>query len=326
MVMLRYSSVYLMYFLFMAVAPARAKQLPSSDSVSMLQAYEDTLKELQYEKIMAHTTDRQKLDANRRFTVMLQKALSLPGSFNYPFDSLTTIGKITSEDKQLRIFTWDVPLKDGTFHYSGFVQAFSRQGKQYVLHELQDHGAEIGNPRDAVYSPEKWLGMIYYKIIGETYENRKIYMLLAWQGYSNLITRKIIDVASLNDNGEPSFGMSVFKRPPPGNRSSVKRLIFQYSANAFMSLTYNNKKNIIVFDRLAPTDEALTGQYQYYAPSFDVDCIAYKGSGWQYVANIDARNAADKEDKMYTDPAKNGPDMTKKDHDYGVHPLYNPNH
>lgn len=314
----------LFVYLYSCFGSARAGST-RNDSTLIFKAYEDTLKVLQYGKISEDSSDAQKLKANGRFTHIFQKALELSGSFNYPFDSLKTVGIITSPDRQFRIITWDVPEKNGTFLYFGFVQSLNHVSMRYTIYKLQDRSAEISVPREAVYTPEKWLGMLYYKLIPEKYENRTIYMLLAWQGYSGIITRKIIDAVSFNEKGEPSFGMSIFTKPPPGYRGALKRLIFQYSANAYMSLTYNSKKNMIIFDHLAPVEEQLKGQYEYYAPNFTVDCITYKNSSWQYVADIDARNSSSPADKNYIDPAKHAPDMSKKNHDFDEHSLYNPN-
>lgn len=317
-------SFWIFSCLHFPAADAKSLSYSDNDTMMLFRGYEDTLKTLQYDKISEHSTDKEKLDANRHFLHVLRSALELPGSIHYPFDSLTTIGRITSPDNQFRIITWDIAKNDGTFLYYGFIQSYNHAAHRYILYELNDKSAEITDPHDAVYTPDKWFGMLYYKVVPERYAGKTIYMMLAWQGYSSIITRKIIDVLSFNDKGEPSFGMAVFKKPPPGSRGNFRRIIFQYSANAFMSLTYNSKKNIIVFDHLAPMEAQLVGQYQYYAPSFIVDCLAYKGSGWQYMADIDARNPSNSEDKDYIDPSKHAPDMNKKEHDFDAHSLYNP--
>lgn len=308
------------------------KVLPPADSSALLHVYEDSLRVLQYEKVKPHTTDKQKLEANERFTAMMKKVLSLPGSFDYPFDSLTTIAHLTSPDKQFRIYNWNVPKADGTFEYFGFIQSLDagnhistdphsavtqKKGQGYHLYLLVDKSSEITNAATATCTADKWLGMLYYKIIPEQYEDKTIYVLLAWQGYNKIITHKVIDVISFNNKGEPSFGKSIFKKLPPGFKGSPKRIIFQYSATAYMSIDYDSKKNQILFDHLAPIDEGLVGQYQYYAPSFQVDALNFKGSGWEYMANVDARNKANPSDKNYHDPEHSTFQLNKK-------PIYTP--
>jgi hypothetical protein len=105
---------------------------------------------------------------------------------------------------------------------------------------------------------------------------------------------------TLNNQGIPSFGKAIFKKPPTGFRgAALKRIIFQYSATSFMSLGYNKDKNMLQFDHLAPIDEDLVGQYQYYAPSFQVDGLKWQPNGFEFVEAIDARNPAADIDKDY---------------------------
>lgn len=271
----------------------------SSDSAYiLLQRYEDTLNILQYEKVKPQTSDAYKEKANQKFSALLKKALMLPGSFDYPFDSLKTISRLTSPDKKFRILNWDVPKYDETIAYYGYIQEYNAEKKTYSIYELHDKSAEIKSPEYEVGTPDNWLGMLYYKIIPEGRE-KDTYILLAWQGYSDLITHKVIDVISFNQKGVPVFGKSIFRKVPPGCRTSFKRIIFKYSAKVFMSLDYNAAKQMILFDHLGPPDPGLTGQYQFYGPSFQVDAMAYKDNRWEYLANVDARNPKSSLDKDY---------------------------
>ncbi len=306
--------LFLIIFCFLTgSAFAKTSPTPSKDSsLALLKLYEDTLKDLQLEKVKPHTTDPQKLKANDRFSNLLQKALSLPGSFDYPFDSLTTIANLTSPDKQFRVLNWNVPKADGSFYYFGFMQVLDPTKNTYHLYPLQDKTADIANGLTTTCTADKWLGMLYYKIIPEKYEDKTIYVMLAWQGFNKIITHKVIDVISFNNQGVPSFGKSIFKKPPPGFKGALKRIIFQYSATAFMSLKYDSKKNMIQFDHLGPIDDGLVGQYQYYAPGFQVDGLAFKESGFEYMANIDARNPANSIDKDYIDPEHNPKQINNK--------------
>ena len=293
-------------YILLITAPA-ALSMPCSahpfkgakDSVyTLLQHYEDTLNILQYKKIKPRSSDKYKQQANVKFLALIKKALALPGSFDYPFDSLKTITHLTSPDKKFRIYNWDVPQYNGTITYYGFIQTYNPQKKSYSLFLLHDKAAEISRPEYYTGTPAKWLGMLYYKIVPEM-KAPNTYILLAWQGYSNLVSHKIIDVLSFTPQGTPVFGKSIFRRPPPGCRSSFKRIIFQYSAKVFMSLDYNSSQKMILFDHHGPPDPSLTGEYQYYGPSLQVDALAYKNNRWIYEANVDARNPRSSMDKYY---------------------------
>jgi len=264
------------------------------DSASLLKVYEDSMKSLQYVRINART-DKEKDEANRQLLSLMNKALLLPGSFDYPFDSLRTIGKETSPDKQFRIITWDVPKSGCMFGYYGFIQSYNSKKKGYDLFPLEDHTADIPNPKSAVCTPNNWIGMLYYKIIKE--KGSHLYTLLAWEGYNKEITRKVIDVLSFNTEGIPSFGKAIFVKLPSTFKGTPKRMIFEYSAQVSMSLRYDESKNLLIFDHLAPIDDGLQGQHQYYGPSFDIDGLAWKNGTWNFVPNVEARNPSnDKED------------------------------
>ncbi len=263
------------------------------DSASLLKVYEDSMRSLQYVRINART-DKEKDAANTQLLNLMNKALLLPGSFNYPFDSLRTIGKEMSPDRQFRLITWDVPKSGCTFGYYGFIQSYNARKKKYDLFLLEDHSADFPNPKSATCTPAKWIGMLYYKIIKE--KGSSMYTVLAWQGYNKLITRKVIDIITFSPEGVPTFGKPIFVKLP-ASKGNPKRMIFEYSAQVSMSLQYDDSQKMILFDRLAPTEEGLQGQHQYYGPSFDVDGLQWKNGTWNFVSNVEARNPSDtKED------------------------------
>lgn len=56
---------------------------------------------------------------------------------------------------------------------------------------------------------------------------------------------------------------------------------------------------MIVFDRLIPINPSLTGVYEYYVPELNiVDGFLYFDGKWNYVPDIDARNAPSPKDEM----------------------------
>lgn len=305
--------VVLIIFIFgMLLNPFRGIAASPLDSVALLRAYEDSMKSLQYVRINARF-DNEKEEANSRLFSLMNKALLIPGSFDYPFDSLKTIGFCSSADKQVRIITWDVPKSGCHFGYYGFIQSYNARKKKYDLFVLEDHTDDIPNPKTAVCTPNKWIGMLYYKIIKE--KGSKLYTVLAWQGYNKLITRKVIDILSFNPEGIPSFGKSIYGKLPAPFKGTLKRIIFEYSAQVSMSLRYDASKHMILFDRLGPIDDGLQGQHQYYGPSFDVDGLAWKSGMWEYVANIEARN-----------PSNVKEDNPQNSHDPNKKVIYDPSH
>ena len=279
--------------------PVRSFAGAPFDSASLLKVYEDSMKSIQYVRINART-DKEKEAANARLLNLMSKALLLPRSFDYPFDSLVTIGRLPSPDNQFRIITWDVPKSGGVNAYYGFIQSYNARKKKYDLFILKDHTADIPNLQTATCTPDKWIGTLYFKIVQE--KGSKSYTLLGLQCTNKLINRKIIDVLTFNAQGVPSFGKSIFEKLPSTFKANPKRMIFEYSAQVYMSLRYNETKNMVLFDKLGPIEDGLEGQHQYYGPSFQIDGLSYKNGVWSYVVNVEARNPNRKEDAMFNDP------------------------
>ena len=264
---------------------------------------------LQYVRIRART-DKEKEEANIRLFTLLHKALLISGSFDYPFDSLVTISRLPTPDKQARVISWNIPESAGKELYFGFLQSYNAKKKNYDLYILKDKSAEITNPQSYTGSADKWMGMVYYSIIQDK-GKEKTYILLGRQG-AKLINRKIIDVLSINNQGVPSFGKAVFTKLPSTYKTSPKRMIFEYSSQVYMSLRYDESKKMILFDHLGPTEPELEGQHQYYGPSFDIDGLSYKNGMWSFVKNVDARNPEEKGDKLFNDPLKPSYQLNKK--------------
>jgi hypothetical protein len=282
-----------------------------SDSSKYLKVYEDSLKQLQYGRFDVHNSDKKKEEVNAHFFNTMKAALKLPGSFTYDFDSLTTIAKLTSSDKQFRILNWNLPKQDGTEEYFGFIQSYNSKTKKYTVYPLTEKQADMKEAQSKTYTPDQWLGMLYYKIVEETIDKKPVYTVLAWRGYSKVITQKVIDVITFNADGSPNFGKAIFSNLPSSFKGSPKRLIFQYSSDVAMTLEYSDKKSMILFDHLGPREDGLEGQYQFYGPSFQIDGLAFKNGKWNFSQNVDARNNNHGDDK-FQDPEKDDNQKNKK--------------
>lgn len=261
--------------------------------IAFFKKYEDSLAVLQ-KKVFTAKSDTAKFRANIKFTKLLDEVLLNGLSFFYPFDSLKQISRLVSSDKKVRVITWNLNKVDGTYHYFGFIQRYNEKTKHYDLHELNDKSATIKNPEGHIGDNNKWFGMLYYALID--YDD--YYTLLGWDGNDKLVTRKFIDVLSFKNDGTPMFGKDVFNIP----KKNPKRVMFQYSSKAVMSLKYNN--GAIVFDHLAPKDEYNLEMFQFYGPDFSYDAF-YPGRGkWHYEADVDVKNPRNKNDNVKRDNKK----------------------
>lgn len=276
-----------------------------SQEQSYLHKAEDSLMKLG-KIIIKSDTDFIKYNANEKFQSLLETALiSSDNTFDYPFDSLKTIAHLSSDDKKFRIFVWNLRKNDGTYEYFGFLQSWSDMENKYVLFPLKDSRDKIKKPEDQLLDNLNWFGAQYYKIIYNKYGRKKYYTLLGWDGNDNITQKKIIDVLTFNSKDKPVFGADIFKY----DKKRYKRIIFEYSKTVSMSLKYDRqnmqnikkKKMMIVFDRLAPLDPNLVGQYQFYYPETNIfDAFLFRSGKWEYVKDIDARNPKEsKEEKKH---------------------------
>ena len=250
-----------------------------------LTAFEDTLKKLG-PKILKSKEDREKYNANEKFTEILERALNIENSFDYPFDSLITIARLIAPDKSFRIFNWNLPKLDGTFEYFGFIQAYHKRSKTYKLYPLTESLSQITSPEDQILDHDEWYGAHYYKIILRKQNGKKYYTLLGWDGHDRLSSRKIIDVVYFPRGGRPKFGTPIFKM----GKVVKKRVIFEYGSQAMMSVRYDEDNKMIVFDHLSPQNPSLEGQYHYYGPDGSYDALKYKKGKWILLKDFDARN------------------------------------
>jgi hypothetical protein len=260
-------------------------------------------------KIQKAENDSVKLVFNKRFHETLYRTLLLAGSFDYPFDSLKSISKLTSPDKKFKIFTWNLPKGDGTNTYFGFIQMYSKNKMNYAVYDLIDRSDSIPKPETALLDDHSWFGSLYYKIIVTTFSNQKFYTLLGWDGINPHLNQKVIEVLSFDDSDHPNFGAKLFRNY---ENDQICRVLFKYSSSTSMLLAYDNQylmKNkkwdsstkqfrsdrektwMIVCDELIPLEPQFEGQFEYYVPSSEVfNGFVFKDGKWNFYKNVDVRN------------------------------------
>ncbi len=246
--------------------------------------------------IISDISDAQKLEANEKFKTELKKVVENPSSFNYNFDSLQTISILQSE--AIKIYNWAVPLSEGNYLYFAYLQI--KQGKDsYKTIELIDKSESLTKVENKILTPKTWYGALYYKVI----ENKKIgkntYTLLGWDGNNMLTNKKIIDVITVDSKGYVKIGAPIFKT----KRKTKKRMIFEYSENAVMSLKFHKNSNQIIFDFLVPTSSKLKGIYEYYGPALNrFDALKADKKKWVYQEDIDIELDKSIKDFIWNDP------------------------
>jgi hypothetical protein len=260
-------------------------------------------------KIHVSGNDSARQTLNFKFRQTLRTAIALPGSFNYPFDSLKKLEKLTSPDNAFRLYNWNLPLTDGTNRYFCFIQFTAKNKKSGIdFIELSDRSDSIADPEHNTLGAGNWYGALYYRIIREKSQSGITYTLLGWEGLNATTMQKIIEIMTFDDLGTPHFGKKLFNKYKDG---SNKRVIFSYSSMASMVVRYDgqfipkgkkwnpskrkfdenrSKAHLIVCDRLIQLEQK-EGNSPMLVPAGDIyDGFLFENSQWNFIEGVDARN------------------------------------
>jgi len=245
------------------------------------------------------TTDKDKLISNTAFRNYLLETIQEPNSYDYPFESLTSLGVIKSPDNAFKLFCWNVEMNDGSNRFYCFlVHKGKRKHKNKVIEFLENN--LVSPTSQEILTENNWYGALYYKIIPVEKGSKKLYTLLGWRSNGTLSHSKLIDVISIHGT-HVKFGDLVFK-----NKKELKRRVcFEYSKKSLMSLKYEANFDRIIFDHLTPESPSMTGFYEYYVPDMSHDAYVFEEDKWILKEDVIGVNAPDRKTVKQTaiDPA-----------------------
>lgn len=219
-----------------------------------------------------------RLKNNFAFIKSLVQSLKTRHSFDYPFSRLDMISIVKDPNDKFRIFSWNIPLHDGSYLYFGSIQFRTKSGELKLV-PLMDKTFDIEDPEKALLSSKTWYGAQYYDIIplGSSY------LLLGWKGHSQEYSQKVIEVLTV-EGDEITFGQAVFPENPDQHRR-----IFSFTQQASMFLKYFPSEKTIYFDHLVPAHPELVGQYKYYGPDLSQDAYQIQKDKLKFIENIELR-------------------------------------
>jgi hypothetical protein len=146
--------------------------------------------------------------------------------------------------------------------------------------------AVISQPATEVLNPEKWWGALYYQVLVNKYKGKRLYTIIGLDMNDMYSNKKVIDVLTFNDGNVPVFGSPVFRH----EEKLKNRIIFEFAEDVVMTIRYNDKVKMIVFDHLSPIDPALRNSPRFYAPDSSYDGLRFRKGVWEYVPDVDVRN------------------------------------
>lgn len=300
---IRYQYILLLLIVLLGSFALKAQYINTEKQVL------DSLSKLT-ETISFGKNDIVKLNANEFLIETLYNVLINKESRSYRFDSIKNLSYLAPDDQSFKLFTWAILKEDGTYENYGVLQTENPKTDRSVIFTLRDKQAQYFSPENTIGDADNWFGAVYYKVLPSTINKKKYYTLLGWSGCNGYKQRKIIEVLSFRANGTPVFGSKIFKKYT--NKTAL-RVVFEYSNKASMTLSFDKQTynlstgkrdpktkrmiskqittDMIVFDRLAPLNENLSGVPEFYVPETNViDAFIPSQGRWTFVQDIEARN------------------------------------
>ncbi len=278
---------YLLLFIGFFILKATSLQ---SQNRHTLQKVFDTIAECR--------DDSTKMSLNQKLYEEIGVLLQAPNSFDDPFLELQNLGKIYSDDRKVRIYTWSFPLEDKSYQYGGYIQY--KKKNETVTTPLLFKSASVPKETDEI-SVKNWYGALYYKVFHVKKRRDNYYIAFGWSGFDAATDFKVIEPLDFDKQGNlSSFGKEVFnqsastdnvnKQPTRSSKKSPYRIVLEYNSEGKVALDYDYANEKIVFDHLSPIEPTYTGIRAYYGPDFTYDAYELKKGIWYFEENIDARN------------------------------------
>ena len=244
------------------------------------------------EKSISAKTEEERLAVADTFTNLLDMIIGTKASFEFPFEKVKNLSKLISPDKNFRIYTWSVPLRNGSFKYFG--RLVLKEDEKFRVVKLIDAAATLENPEHRQLKPDQWYGAIYYDLVKTKHKKKTYYTLIGYRPDKSSHNEKVLEVLSTNNFDPIRFGEKIFNTPRLNEHKYQRRpyrLIFRYNPTIVASLKYIPQRKEIVFDHLAPPDASQHNQWHLYGPDFTFDALYWEKDNWELNEGIQVNNS-----------------------------------
>jgi hypothetical protein len=256
----------------------------NKSSLEILLLKEDSLKEYAtYLNTDSLPEDRMVSDSI--FTKILVRALQVPHSFYFPFDSVLGISKRYAPDSSFRIFTWTITFDDYYCRQKGAIQLRTSDGK-LKLFPLRDVSEFTNNAEDSVRTAKNWIGATYYNIIKTTYQNKPYYTLFGIDPNNAMSTMKWMEVLHFNEKGEPLFGGPFFSYERDSVPQPAKyRIHLEYKKDARVLMDFIPDLDMILVDHLISENDDPKNLWTY-VPDGDQEGFKWENGQWIHINKV----------------------------------------
>lgn len=228
---------------------------------------------------------------NRYILNTLSEALQTWDGYHYQWNSLNYIGRISTKDQYVKLFTWHLTNNSGKHKYYGVIAFIDGKKKrkskknEFRVVELTDNSSNMRNPQTLSLSADNWYGSVYYRITSFKHRRKTWYVLYGYDLNDNFSKRKSLEIMTLDNRGNIEFGGKIHT-----DKEELKRLIFEYSSQVVMSVNYDEKLDMIVWDHLSPLEPLFKGNYRFYGPDGSYDGLRFEKGNFYLEEDVDARN------------------------------------
>ena len=228
--------------------------------------------------------------ADSFFTRGFVQALRINNSFYYPFDSLETISKLYAPDSSFRIFTWQV-VRDLEYNRQrGAIQIRTNDGSLKIF-PLFDYSDFAKLTTDSVRDTQHWIGAIYYKVLLNTFNEKKYYTLLGYDDNTARSNKKWIEVLTFTSEGKPQFGGRYFQYANDSIKPAQPafRFALEYKKDAKARVNYDEDAAMIIFDHLISESNETQNKYTLI-PDGTYEGFRWLGGRWVHVNKLENLN------------------------------------
>lgn len=214
---------------------------------------------------------------------LFNAALQLPGAFDYTWSKLDQVGRLASDDGQVKVFSWLYRVNMNEYRYAAYIQV--REKDETALFRLEPASANNIHANDFDQAIDQWDGKVYYELVTKEYRRKVLYTLLGMDFNNTRTSVKTIEVISIK-RGTPVFRDDQFLV----GGTVQDRIVLEYSSDLSATLRYNVALDMIVYDHLMPLHPIYHGNYQFYGPDGSYDGLKFTEGVWVLEEDVDARN------------------------------------
>jgi len=234
--------------------------------------------------------DDQMRALNDTFQAIMDRVIEEDWFFHHPFSALQSVGKIYSEDKEVRIISWNVQWEDNSNSYFAYVLKREKRKDGHFVVKLKDNSKMLPRQPKDILDSDNWYGALYYEIKDVQKGRKTYYTVFGFDANNDRSKIKLLDI--LHFTGKTlKLGYPFFETKD----GWANRVYFEHSAKAVMSLKYDKKRELIIFDHLSPESPGLAEFREYYVPDMSYDAYMFEENKWRLREDIIALNSKENE-------------------------------